>query len=147
MKLLFALFALVVMGCGSNAVQIHTAAIQTTALAHAGVFASVDAARDVALDAVEAEHPTQGPERNAALDAEAGRWRPAGAALDSIRTALLLWLDAVEAASEDDDLWDDVLPLVARLAQLWGDVVRLAGTLGLELPSLPPVVAALAGGT
>ena len=145
MKLAIALLAaLVLLGCGS-AVDTHTAAITVAAGFHSTAGGAVDAARGAALDAVEAEHPTVGDERTAALRAEASRWEPIGAALDASRTVLVGWLGVVSQVEAGADVWELVPPLVGRLVTLWGDVVRLAAGLGLELPALPSVVTSLAG--
>src|SRR5690606_18734209 len=85
-------------GCGASALATQARAAQVAAIATAGAGEVIDAARDRALDAVEEAHPVRGPERDAALDAEAARWRPAGQALDAIREVLVTWTAAIEAA-------------------------------------------------
>ncbi len=143
--ILLALVVALLMGCGGP-VQTHTAAITVTAGIHSVGGAMVDEARSEALDAVEAEHPTVGEERTAALRLEASRWEPIGAALDASRTVLIGWLGVVDQVQAGADVWELAPPLIGRLVSLWGDVVRLAGSLGLEPPALPSVVTSLAGG-
>lgn len=127
------------------------AAIVTSGLLRATGDA-VDAARDQALGEVESRHPVRGPERSAALDAEAGRWTPLGASLDAMRDVLIAWADALELAAlvnDDRVVFESVVPLVARLVLLYDDATRIAQSLGLELPELPPLIrsaATLPGG-
>jgi len=146
---LLLLVALMLAACDPSAYRVHSTAVVTVAGAHAVTGAAVDAARDSALDAVEAEHPETGEARTAALRAEAARWTPAGLALDSIRSALGTWLSAVELARAADDggaLLDALLPLAARVLGLWDDLAALLQGLDVDAPRLPEAVRALVGG-
>jgi len=139
------LLAMFAAGCTSSAVGIHARAVVAVASAHAAAGGELDAARSAALDAVEAEHPTAGDERTAALRAEGARWRPIGAALDAARGALATWLQSVElaeAAGGGEDLLLDLARLAARVAELYGSIVELARGVGVD--DLPPIPAALA---
>lgn len=145
---LVALAMIALVGCGAGSLRVHAGAVVATAGVHRVAFASIDTARDAALDQVEAEHPTAGPERAAAIRAEAARWTPIGAALDGVRTLLQTWAQTLELVrlAESDELELDraLLPLAARAVVLWDVVVRLAGSLGVELPALPDGVRKLA---
>lgn len=134
-------------GCGASPVRVaaNAATIATTITVTAGE--EVDAARDRALDAVEAAHPDVGPERSAALDAEAARWRPAGIALDAIRAALLAWTQAIALAhaAGSDALWPELVRLAARVVGLYDALIAAVEELGVDdLPALPAEVRALA---
>lgn len=137
-------------GCGASAFQTHArgAAIAATALSATGDV--VDSARGVALDRVEEAHPARGPERDAALDAEAARWRPAGEALDAARTAVLTWIDAIELAriaGSEDGLLPQLVQLGARVVQLYDRVIAVIASLGVEgVPALPDAVRTFAEG-
>jgi hypothetical protein len=147
-KLLFLLFALVLVGCSPSAYRVHASAIVTVAGVHTVAGGGLDAARAAALDAVEAEYPDVGPDRTTALRAEALRWEPAGAALDAVRSALRTWVSSVELArSVDDDggLLEALLPMAARVLSLYADAARLMRSLGVDAPPLPPAVLAIAG--
>lgn len=133
-------------GCGS---PIQTAANAATIATEIVVTAGdeIDDARDRALDEVEAAHPDVGPERSAALDAEADRWRPVGLALDALRGVLLTWERAIVLAhaAGSDAMWPEILRLAARLALLYDTLINAAEELGLDgLPALPAEVRALA---
>lgn len=128
-------------GCGASGLTTQARTAQIAAIATGGAGEVIDAARDRALDAVEEAHPQRGPERDAALDAEAERWRPAGQALDSLREALLTWIAAIEAARVVGEqgaaaLWPQVLALAARVVALYGRVADLARELGATVPAL-----------
>jgi hypothetical protein len=118
--------------------QARAATVSAAALTAGGD--AVMAARSAALDRVEAEHPTD-PEHDLALDAEAARWLPVLEGLDAGRTALLVWIDALElaqAAGGDDDLLPPLLALGLRTLRLIADAFALASSLGVEgLPVLP----------
>lgn len=137
----------VTQGCGASAVSMHARAAIGTAgvLAAAGTVA--DEARRQALDRVEAEHPTD-PEHDAALIAEAARWRPAGATLDMARSAQLSWVAAVQAAhlaGGGAGLIPSLTPLAGRVAWLYAEAVRLFASLGTDLPTAPAVLLSLGG--
>jgi hypothetical protein len=128
-------------GCGASALtsQAHAARILATTVGTAGT--AIDAARSRSLDAVEEAHPQRGPERDAALDAEAERWRPIGQALDSIRSALITWLAALEAARVVGDtgtaaLWPQILALGGQALALYASIADLARELGADVPAL-----------
>jgi hypothetical protein len=126
-------------GCGNPiGAQARAATISASALTAGGD--AVMAARGAALDRVEAEHPTD-PEHDLALDAEAARWLPVLEGLDAGRTALLVWIDALElarVAGGGEDLVPPLLALGARTLRLIADAFALAGALGVEgLPVLP----------
>lgn len=147
---LLALVALLLAGCSPSAFAVHFQAQTILAGTRTVALVAVTEARGVELDAVEAAQPTRGPERDAALDAVAGRWAPVGAALDGILSALETWAASValaRAAEENEDLLPSLVDVLARIVQLYGDAVGLARTLGVELPSIPPFVSSLLGGT
>lgn len=139
-------------GCGASTYQVQARAAHLTALATDATGQVIDAARDHALDEVEAAHPEHGAERTAALEAEAARWRPAGQALDAIRSALLTWVTSLEAArvlGEDGAavLWPRALAIAAQVADLYGRVAALARELGATgVPELPAALSALLAG-
>lgn len=139
-------------GCGASTYQVQARAAHLTALATDATGDVIDAARDHALDDVEAAHPEHGAERTAALEAEAARWRPAGQALDAIREALLTWVMSLEAArSLGDDgaavIWPRVLAIAAQVAALYGRVAALARELGATgVPELPAALSTLLAG-
>jgi hypothetical protein len=146
--LAIALVALLAAACSPSAYRHHTLAVGVVAGAHEVGGGLVDDARAAALDAVQAEHPA-GEARNAALDAEAGRWLPAGDALDAVRSALLTWLAGLEmarVADDEDGLLEALLPLAARVLALYDDAARLLRELGVEAPELPDAVRAVIGG-
>lgn len=128
-------------GCSPSALATQARAAQVTAIATSAVGEQIDAARARALDAVEAEHPARGEERDAALDAEAARWRPAGQALDGVREVLVTWIAAIEAARIVGEqgasaLWPQILSLAAQAVALYGRIADLARTLGVDAPAL-----------
>jgi hypothetical protein len=136
-------------GCTGQSYRAHAQAIMVTSggLSVAGSVA--DAARDAALDAVEAEHPMHGPERTAALEAEAARWRPLGVALDAGEPALLVWSEALRmahlAGTTDADLLPALAPVAARVLLLYDRVVAILEELDVDgVPALPAVVRRLA---
>src|SRR5690606_8987137 len=93
------------------------------------------------LDAVEEAHPVRGPERDAALDAEAARWRPAGQALDAIREILITWLAAIESARAVGEqgaaaLWPRILALASQAVVTYARIADLARELGVDVPAL-----------
>ncbi len=114
---------------------------------HLSAGEQIDAARDEALDAVEAANPP-GPERNAALDAEAARWEPLAVALDSMRAVLRTYAQSVtlaHAAGGDESLLPEIARLLARLVGLYAAIVQAAEELDVEgLPVLPAEVRTLA---
>jgi hypothetical protein len=132
-------------GCGASALQTHARAalVTTSAVETAGEV--VDAARDDALDRVEAEHPVD-PEHDRAVRAEASRWRPVGQALDATREALGSWVESIELARiAGDGSLDlvDLLPMGARVLRLYDRVAALARELGARVPALPDGLSAL----
>lgn len=137
-------------GCGASAYGTHARGATVAAASLSTVGSVVDAARDEALDRVEVEHPTRGPERNAALEAEAARWEPVGAALDAARAAVLAWVGAIELAQIAGDSGDSIpalLRLAARVALLYDRLVAVVQTVGItDVPPLPDVLRAIAQG-
>lgn len=138
-------------GCGASAFSAHYRSATIVAGVHAAAGTVIDDARSSALDRVEREHPTD-PEHDAALEAEADRWRPVGAALDVARDAIGAWIDAVDlaraAGGDEGDLLAPLLALAARAVLLYERIAELAGSLGVDdLPPLPPFVRALAAST
>lgn len=128
-------------GCGASALATQARAAQVTAIATAVAGEVIDDARDRALDAVEEAHPVRGPERDAALDAEAARWRPAGQALDAIREILITWTAAIESARVLGEqgsaaIWPQVLALAGRAVALYARIADLARELGADVPAL-----------
>ncbi len=148
-KYIAALALLTCLGCSPSAYRMHAAAVVTVASAHTVAGGLYTAAKDAALDDVEAHFPDVGPERSAAIDEVVERFRPAAKSLDTIRAALLTWLDAVDlalAADSGDSLLGALLPLAQRVLTLYGELAGLLREVGVEAPALPPFVAALAGG-
>ena len=100
----------------------------------------VMAARAAALDRVEAAYPTD-PEHDAQLELEAARWQPVLLGLDAGRSALLVWVDAIDLAhiaGGDGGLIAPLISLGARTLRLVADAFALATELGVEgLPTLP----------
>ncbi len=145
--LLTAIAALYCTGCGATAVQRSANASLITGGVLVTAGGIVDAARDEALDAVEERHPQLGPERNAALDVEAARWRPFGHAFDLARGMLNSWNDANEQAqisgSNDDAVWAAVKPIVLQLEAHYNEAANIARALGHNVPPLPPVLVSL----
>lgn len=138
----------VLSGCSGQSYRAHAQAITVTSggLAVAGTVA--DTARDAALDAVEAEHPAHGPERTAALEAEALRWRPLGVALDAGRSALLVWAESLRmahlAGTTDADLLVTLAPVAARVLLLYDQIAALLTALDVDgVPALPAAVRGL----
>jgi len=128
-------------GCGASALATQARAAQVAAIATAGAGDVIDAARDRALDAVEEAHPIRGPERDAALDAEAARWRPAGQALDAIREVLVTWTAAIEAARVVGEqgmaaIWPRILALASQAVATYARIADLARELGVDVPEL-----------
>lgn len=125
-------------GCGASAYQGHARAATIAAATLSATGDVIDAARDSALDAVEAAHPEHGVERTAALEAEAARWRPAGVALDDARVGLLTWIDAAQlaqSAGEDGGLLAHLDAIAARFVALFNAVIttaQAAGATGLS---------------
>lgn len=143
--------ALLTNGCG-GAVQSSARTASAVTLVHQGAGDVIDDARAHALDAVEAAHPQPGPDRSAALEAEAAKWQPIGAALDAMRGVLESWIDATALAAAGAELdVARVLRLARDLVRLYSSVVAAAEELGVEdLPEMPQAVrdfiAALGGG-
>lgn len=134
-------------GCGAGAIRTHYQAVTILASTHAVAGAGIDDARSAALDRIEADLP-RGPERVAALELEAARWRPLGVLLDTMREALLTWDAAIDAArlagTEDGELLALLAPLVARVVLLYDQIAAAARELGATLPALPSAARALA---
>lgn len=133
-------------GCDSP-VRANAQAASLVAELHVTAGDEIDLARDRALDAVEEAHPNAGPERNAALDAEAQHWRPVGVALDTLRAAVLTWTEAIALAhaSGSDLSLERILRLAARAVEMWDTLVLAAQEIGIDdLPRLPEAVRALA---
>lgn len=148
-KPLAALALLLLVGCSPSAFRVHATAIVVVASAHTIAGGTLDAARDHALDEVEAAHPVVGDERTAALRLEAARWEPGALALDAVRGALLAWVQAVELAQLADDggsLLPALLPMAARVLALWDAVAATLRAVGIDVPTLPPAVLGLVGG-
>jgi len=135
--------------CEPGALQLQARGATITAGAVGTAGGAVDAARDHALDQVEEEHPQHGLEREAALRLEHARWIPLGAALDSTREGLLLWIEALDTArlaGGGEELLGALLPLGARVVLAYQRAAEVAGALGVDLPELPTMVIALARG-
>lgn len=144
---LLMLLVIAVSGCGPGAYAIHYRANTITSGSHAAAGVMVDAARDEALDRVEREHPTD-PEHDLELDREAARWRPIGVALDAVKDAIKIWLDAIDSAraagGDPAELLGPLLSHAARVVLLYDRVVTQARELGVgDLPPLPESVRAL----
>lgn len=141
------LVALASVGCDRSDLRTHAALVIATSGGHEVAGAAIDQARSDALDRVEVEHPTNGPERTAALREEDARWRPAGVALDGIRTILGSWSQSLEVAllaDTGEDVSTAMLPFAARIVVLWDDLSRFAEELGVTIPRLPEGVRSLA---
>lgn len=134
--------------CQSSAIAVHARAATATAGTLAAAGDVVDEARRQALDRVEQEYPND-PEHDEQLLAEDARWRPVGAALDLARNAQLAWVSSIHAAylaGADVDLLGSLAPVASRAIMLYMGVIRLAASLGAELPEPPGVVLQLATG-
>ena len=134
-------------GCGAGAISTHARAVLTVSQVHRVAGESIDTARAAALDRVEAEHPDHGAARDAALDAEADHWRPAGQVLDAVAETLRAWVAALDlAAAAGGDSWlGEALALGMRVIALWSQAVSIAGSLDVELPALPSLSSLLGG--
>jgi hypothetical protein len=139
------LLMLLVGGCSSPIAGMATAGSVVTQ-AHLSAGGQLDAARDKALDEVEAQLPA-GPERNAELDRVAAEWQPVGEALDDLKGAIEVYAQSVtlaHAAGTGEEILPQLVALLARVVLLYDTVVDLARALGEELPHLPEMVRALA---
>lgn len=135
--------------CGMSPIRQHSTAIIATSAAHQIAVESFDSARHSAFEAVTAAHP-RGEERNAALDVEAARWRPAAAALDLFRRTITTWAESVDAARRTgagDELFAALVPVLARVVQMYADTAALLRALGVPAPPLPALVSGLANAT
>lgn len=137
-------------GCGMSPVRQHSTAVVALASAHTVAHSIADAARTEALDRVEAEHAEDHAARTAARRAEHERWQPVGHALDATREAVRVYLEAVAAAhaadAGDEDLLALLLPVARRAATLYAAISAMLRELGVEAPSVPPILDALLGG-
>jgi hypothetical protein len=146
--------SLLLHGCSADPIADQARAATVTAGVLSAGGEAVTAARGAALDRVEAAHPTD-PDHDAALEAEAAKWRPVGIALDEARTALATWIDALSVAhlagdGASGELLRPVVALAARAVQLLAHAFELATALGVEhvphLPALLTTLAAIPGG-
>ena len=139
---------LLVAGCGASAVQMHARASIATSAAGRAFGVAVDRGRAISLDRVTREsEPFDRETRANALRAEARRWDPLGSGLDTFRTALRAWVDAIELAhlaGEDEETLSLVGRLAARVVLLYDGLSRIAQGLDLEAPELPVFVRDLA---
>jgi hypothetical protein len=143
----FSLVASLLTGCGSSAVHDHARAALVVARTVETAGGVVDAARSEALDRVEREHPTD-PEHDAALEAEAARWRPVGASFDLLRTSILGWVDAIELAhlaDSDDVSLETLVPIARRVIELYARAAAMLRELGVDAPPLPPLLSLIGG--
>lgn len=147
-RMILTLALVLASGCGASAYRQHATAIVAVSAVHEITVETFDAARHVAFVEARDAHPAG--ERNAALDAEANRWRPAAAGLDTVRRTLTTWaeaLDAARRADAGDELFAALVPVVARLIQLYDDTARMLRALGVAAPELPALVLGLANGS
>lgn len=129
---------LLVAGCGASGLTSQAQAIHVTAGTLGVAGDTIDAARAQDLD---------GATTQVELRERAARWEPVGAALDTARTALLAWHEAVSVAAllERTDLdLSYFLGFVLRLVLAYEDVARLSRALGADVPPLPRLVLELA---
>jgi hypothetical protein len=147
-KILILLLLLSSGGCGADPLmnQARTAAVVLGFLTTGESV--VRSARGAALDRVEAQYPHD-PEHDEQLDLEAARWVPAGAALDSARSALLMWIDAIDLAriaGGGGDAITPVLSLMSNTIQLLAHALDVASSLGVQgVPIIPAPILSLAG--
>ena len=127
-------------GCSPSALRIH-------AETAAAVTVTVSAARTVIRESAAADF-----ERCADRDCVATveqRYGPVTIAHDSLRLALIGWVDALEVArlaGDSADLWAPLTSAASRVLLMWNELVALVGSLGVTLPPLPPGLPALLRG-
>lgn len=136
-------------GCGSPYRQ-HSTAVVALAAAHTVAHAAADGARTAAMDAVEAEHPPGSAGRTEALRAEHARWQPVAHTLDLVRSALGVYVEALDAArlsdAGEEELLALLLPVLRRVSSLYASAAATLRSLGVDAPAVPPIVDALLGG-
>ena len=136
-------------GCGASAIGTHARVAQGIGLSLGGAMDVATSARAAELDRIERETEGQpGPERVAALRAEAENWQPVAHALDVTRGVLSSYVEAIALAHAVDngDPTPQLISLAARLVSLWDPLVRLLGDAGITLAPLPDELAAIVGG-
>jgi hypothetical protein len=69
------------------------------------------------------------------------------AAYESARAALSTWIEALavarEAGADDGDVLSALFVAVARLARQWNALAGALRGVGVEMPDMPPALAAL----
>lgn len=137
-------------GCGASPLMDQArAATVVTGLLTAGESV-VRTARGQSLDRIEAQYPRD-PEHDTQLELEAARWVPVGAALDTARSTLLMWIDAIDlarTAGGGTDVLGPVFSLAANAIQLVAHAFDLASSLGVQgVPTIPAPILSLAHST
>lgn len=128
-------------GCGASALSLHYRAATVATVA-------VDGAHRVAIAETHARLDACGADV-ACAEAVGHDMAPVGLAVDASRTALSVWVDALElaqAAGEDGDVLGALLVAGARWLALWDPLAAALRSVGLEVPDLPPLVTGLLGG-
>ncbi len=133
-------------GVAPPLLRVHADAAMALAATVEEVGAAADMARGAALDEIEARYSKAGPERSAALDEEADRWRAAGGALDAVAAALRRWTEMLADIVADERGGDgraaSALAVAAKNAlRSYRDAAGALAEMGVEAPSEP----ALAG--
>lgn len=132
------LMALGLAGCGASALSQHAAGTTVAIVAVRG-------AEDVYLAHLTAAEDTCHDE--ACVHQARAEHAPAEAALDAFRAAVLAWRDAVEVAlhaEQTDDVIGALATAAARVFARWHDLVEAMRPLGVNLPTFPAWLTALA---
>lgn len=130
-------------GCTVSALTAQGRAATITGVGLGSVAQEVHDERAAQLDACADE---------ACLDAAESAWAPVVAAIESARTALTTWIDALDVArqagADDGDVIGALLVAVSHFVHEWNDLaaaIRALGNAELQPPDLPPVLTALLG--
>lgn len=130
--------ALLLPGCGASALSQHAAGTTVAIVAVRGAddayLAHLQAAEDTCHD-------------EACVHQARAEHAPAEAALDATRVAVLAWRDAVQVATDAEQSSDVLAALAtaaARVLARWADLVAALHPLGVDLPTLPAALTALA---
>jgi len=129
-------------GCGASALVMQGRAATIVGVGLGSIGQEVHDQRARALDACDADAvPTQCEAEQASV------WAPAVAAYESARAALSTWIEALsvarEAGADDGDVLSALFVAVARLARQWNALAAALRGVGVEVPDLPPSLAAL----
>jgi|GEM_PF-2028160 len=127
-------------GCGASALATQARAATIAGVAMGSVGQELHDERAHALDAC---HDT------ACEDSTTGAWAPAVAAYESARAALTTWIEALDVARQagepDGDILGALFVAVSRIAREWNQLAAALRGVGVEMPDLPPALAALLG--